>query len=654
MRINIEFSQQNNNIINFSAQELVRYLSEIMSNSLISINNNEFCAAAPDLTIHLKTADLHSEYGMPPVEHPDLDDQYLISVKDCQGTIAGGNPRSVLLGVYHYLRSLGCRFLSPDSSFDRIPSLYKKEDLFLSCRRTASFRHRGVCIEGANSLENILDFIDWLPKLGYNCFFLQFQLPYTFMARWYCHEMNPLLPPEEFSRETAVSFTKKITEAMEQRGLMLHQAGHGWTGQAIGQDSCDWKPLSRPLEPEETQKLALLNGKRQLFHGIPMNTNLCYSNPEAVESFTRQVIHYVSSHPSVDYLHVWLADEPNNICECPDCQKTTPSDQYVGLLNHVDEALTQIGSPVKIVFLLYQELLWPPKKVRFSNPDRFLLMFAPISRTFDASYQMQNANPDSAGSPLPAYKRNQISLPTSLAENMAYLKAWQNIFTGDSFVYDYPLGRAHYGDFGYVHISQMISEDIKKIRSMGLNGYISCQELRCGLPNFLPNYIMGYTLFDEAASFQELTQEYYSAAYGKGWEEVRSYLTKLSSLCSCDYFNGKGERVNPEIAGHMNQLIQCAEQFGQAFRSFPHTGKTESLFWKQLDYHRRYSLQLGKALLLLSEGKHEDAQKVWHDFQEWICRNETAFQSCLDVYRVSEVSTKYTGFLLEEPLQNTL
>ena len=105
MRINIEFSQQNNNIINFSAQELVRYLSEIMSNSLISINNNEFCAAAPDLTIHLKTADLHSEYGMPPVEHPDLDDQYLISVKDCQGTIAGGNPRSVLLGVYHYLRS---------------------------------------------------------------------------------------------------------------------------------------------------------------------------------------------------------------------------------------------------------------------------------------------------------------------------------------------------------------------------------------------------------------------------------------------------------------------------------------------------------------------------------------------------------------------
>lgn len=55
-------------------------------------------------------------------------------------------------------------------------------------KKTASLRHRGVCIEGADSLENILDFIDWLPKMGYNSFFLQFKLPYTFMARWYHHE----------------------------------------------------------------------------------------------------------------------------------------------------------------------------------------------------------------------------------------------------------------------------------------------------------------------------------------------------------------------------------------------------------------------------------------------------------------------------------
>ena len=174
------------------------------------------------------------------------------------------------------------------------------------------------------------------------------------MARWYHHELNPSLKPEPFSKETAAAYTSQITKAMEQRGLMLHQAGHGWTG------SGHWVPEHLPTEasvsslvPVSMQQAALLNGKPQLFHGIPMNTNLCYSNPDAIESFTSQVVHYVSEHPSVDYLHVWLADEPNNICECPACCKTTPSDQYIELLNHIDEELTRLNYSVKIVFLLY-------------------------------------------------------------------------------------------------------------------------------------------------------------------------------------------------------------------------------------------------------------------------------------------------------------
>ena len=650
MKINIDFSQTNSQIIDFSAKELARYLGEMMADSLISINNQSEPSDF-DLSISLETADLQKTYHMEPVENPDFDDQYLISIDDHHGVIAGGNPRSVLLGVYHYLRSLGFRFLAPGTSYEHIPSLYKKEDFFCSCRRTAALRHRGVCIEGANSLENILDFVDWLPKLGYNCFFLQFQLPYTFMARWYHHEMNPLLKSEPFSRETAASYTKQITEAMNLRGLILHQAGHGWTGDAIDQETCDWKPLDHPLSPSQCSKLALLNGKRELFHGVPMNTNLCYSNPDAIESFSRQVLQYVSSHPSIDYLHVWLADEPNNVCECSSCRQTTLSDQYIDLLNHIDEELSRIGSSIKIVFLLYQELLWPPKKSRFKNPDRFLLMFAPISRTFDASYQVE---PNTSVPELPPYERNHISLPTSLTENMAYLKAWQAIFSGDSFIYDYPLGRAHYGDLGYIHISRIIHEDITKIKSMGLNGYISCQELRCALPNALPNYVMGYSLFDPSVSFEKLADEYYSAAYGKEWKAVLSYLSDLSSLCSCDYFNGKGDRINPEITANMESLIERIHIFEETISHHEDSSEMTSLFWKQLDYHHSYSLQLGKALLLLSQGDAEGAQLIWRSFQNWVCENELSYQSCLDVYRISEVSTKYTGFVLEDYLRNTL
>ena len=81
-----------------------------------------------------------------------------------------------------------------------------------------------------------------------------------------------------------------------------------------------------------------------------------------MDAFADLVVKYAKSNPAVDYLHVWLADEYNNVCECEGCRQTTPSDQYVSLLNEIDRRLTAEKLPTRIVFLLYQELLWPPSR----------------------------------------------------------------------------------------------------------------------------------------------------------------------------------------------------------------------------------------------------------------------------------------------------
>src|SRR5438477_193048 len=60
----------------------------------------------------------------------------------------------------------------------------------------ASYRHRGICIEGAVSYEHVRDVVDWMPKVGLNAYFVQFREGYTFFERWYAHRGNPLLPPE--------------------------------------------------------------------------------------------------------------------------------------------------------------------------------------------------------------------------------------------------------------------------------------------------------------------------------------------------------------------------------------------------------------------------------------------------------------------------
>ena len=567
-------------------------------------------------------------------------DSYTVSVDSSGGRILGSSPRSVLLGVYDYLRHLGCRFLGPGQDMEVVPHI-RPGDLPADYARKASFLHRGVCIEGADSVENVLDFIDWLPKVGYNSFFLQFPVPYVFLARWYHHDLNDLARPEPFGMEDAEKCCSLFVSAMEKRGLLLHKVGHGWTGQVLGCETVgSWNPADVSMPEEKRPLAAEVGGKRDFYMGIPANTNLCLSNPETLREFSELVVAYAAANPEVDYLHVWLADDYNNVCECEKCRQTTVSDQYVALLNEIDRRLTEKNLNTRLVFLLYQELLWPPRRERLRNPDRFVLMFAPISRTFEASYDLSETRDE-----IPVFCRNRITLPTSLSQNLAFLRGWQAEFQGESFVYDYPLGRAHYGDFGYVGLSRIISQDIHKLRRMGLDGYISCQELRAGMPNMLPNYVMGYTLFDETADVEALIREYYEAAYPQQPRTVLNHLERLSRLSSCDYVNGKGPRVRPDIAGRMAEIAKsCREMLERT--DIPDSG----LWWRVFRFHNGYILRLSRALEAMALGQEEECRARYGEFRDFICRAEPEFQRFLDVYRVLEVTQKYTGFPKSGPL----
>ena len=166
---------------------------------------------------------------------------------------------------------------------------------------------------------------------------------------------------------------------------------------------------------------------------------------------------------------------------------------------------------------------------------------------------------------------------------------------------------------------------------MGLDGYISCQELRASLPNALPNYVMGYTLMDEGQTAQglpgrqalprlplgqqlqrpgepqgirlvpgqTLIREYFQAAYGEEWERVLAYLSELSRLSSCDYLNGKGSRTNPDIARRMREAQAICRDFAPVLDAC----REDGLYWRLLAWHKAYALGLARALELLAEGE---------------------------------------------------
>jgi hypothetical protein len=206
---------------------------------------------------------------------------------------------------------------------------------------------------------------------------------------------------------------------MKKRGMIFHGVGHGWTCEPFGIPGLGWDDQIYHVPPESVQYLAMVNGKRELWHGVPLNTNLCYSNQIVRDLVTDEIVKYAEDHSATDILHFWLADGSNNNCECDECIKQRPSDFYVQMLNELDAKLTAKGISTKVVFLIYVDLLWPPISNRIENPDRFILMFAPITRTYSESFKPGDTLPE-----IPSYERNKLEFPKDVDKSVAFLKAW--------------------------------------------------------------------------------------------------------------------------------------------------------------------------------------------------------------------------------------
>lgn len=625
MSIKIKLAQDINNR-DFLFNEIQYYLDKLFQ---LSVEETETDA---DLVFNYQPNDIEN-------------DKILIDLSNGKGRIEANTEVGVLIATYRLFYEYGVRYLRPGRDNEFIPKLTAADiDKTIFIDEEASYKHRGVCIEGATAFENVQTFIDWLPKIGMNSFFIQFENPYSFFKRWYEHEFNPYLDKEPFSIEIAQEMSDRIDQEISKRGLLHHRVGHGWTGEVLGYSSKYGWESGLKLPEDKKPFVAEINGERELFDTAPILTSLDFSNPHVADKMVDLIVSYAKSRKDVDYLHVWLSDARNNICECEECQKELPSDQYVRILNQLDKALTKEGLETKICFLLYHELLFAPEKEKLDHPERFTMMFAPITRTFEMSY----ADVDYDHIPeAKDYVRNQIVLPNSLEENLSYLFSWQKNFSGDSFVYDYPLGRAHYGDLGYMKISKVISRDIKYLEQLDLNGYISCQELRAGFPHNFPNYVMGKMLWNKNLDYEQLKEDYFGAMYGSQWQEVVSYLEKLSHYSSCDHFNAIGDRIDEKLTGRYKIAVNLAHEALQLIEN--NTAETEAFQakqWLQLGYHREYVVKLGKALQLLSEGSNTQAQLQWRDFLDYIRRNEHAIQNNLDVYRVIEVAKNYAGFKL--------
>lgn len=587
----------------FAASELARCL-RLMADPAASWHVT--CPQAlPTHGIALALADDPRIAGLAdPISRSDEDDAVAVAIEGGRGTIVGANERSILIGVYRFLHHLGCRWVRPGAEGEHVP---RRAVADVSARfvERASLRHRAICIEGAVSLDHVLDLIDWAPKVGFSDYFLQFPDGYAFFERWYGHANNRSRSPEPFGKEAARAFTVRIEAELRRRGLTYHGVGHGWTCQAIGLDLAHWNPVSVSLPDATRRLLAEVDGKRDLRWDRPMITSLCFSQEEVRHRLVEAVVAHAQAHPEVDLLHVWIDDGARNKCECPECSKTLPSQEYVAILQRLDAALTAAGCPTRIVFIAYTDLLWPPPPgTPPLDPKRFVFLYANSRHDYRDSLSAEGP------AETPAYVRNRYGATHSPECFRGFLRAWQAYFPdGERLLFEY----YGCGPMDQFEAARVIHADVAALAPLGFHGLVNCQAQRVFFPTGLPCYVLGQSLWDARQDLDALRDDYFLAAFGQDGGACKEFVKVAAEVLNRAVERGTRLALLPGAPAQLERLTMMIEEFERVVaRNAGTTEPCHARSWRIIGWYVRFLRALTTFFGTLSGGA-QAAVEGWRE-----------------------------------------
>ena len=567
------------------------------------------------------------------VKDPYFDDAVAISVTDKKGYIAGSNERSILIGVYRLLYEWGVRFVRPGKNGTSYPQKCDAHDV--AVRECASKRHRTVCIEGAVTIENVKDMIDWLPKVGFNGYHIQFAQPLVFFERWFSHTENDYKEPESFDESIIDEYYDIMVSELKKRGLLVNTMGHGWTCTPFGVSDKGGYAQDESTFPQEYVDIcALVNGKRRVWDNVPLKTQLCYSNPYVRRKMVDSVLEYVHTHPFADGVNFWLGDCYNNTCECPECTKGVYSDHYITIVNEITDQLVKEGLKTKIAICVYLNTVHPASLTKIRNQENVLLLFAPITRNFYEPLPNEYKIKEMA-----EYKTNGFKIMRSVDENLAYLYNWKKTFAGDCVDFDYHLMWDYLLDAGGEQISRLIYEDMKSLDDLALSGYISCQNQRNAFPTSLAMTVMAKTLWDCNSDFEKMRHELYEASFGEECiDELCNYFATLSDAFDIGAIQGQKKVDRDQWRRKLENAIALMESFGNIIAENRNKGnECQKTSWGYLEHHRHAYIPIGKEIIAKLDGDEESAKKYFDTAIEYVMTHEDDIQPVFDTMFFSSI-----------------
>ena len=594
--------------VQFAAEELNKYLAILGIQAEISLGLFE------DFDVELQ------------VDDPVFDDAIAISVKNQKGYVAGSNERSILIGVYRLLKEWGVYWVRPGKNGTYFPKESKAVDVEIM--EAAAKRYRTMCIEGACSLENVLDMIEWLPKVGFNGYYIQFSNPYVFFDRWYNHEDNPFQDPEGFTPEDSAEYRKIMIKEIKKRGLMLHVMGHGWTCIPFGIPDNGWYALKPEEIPESYKNIcAMVGGERKVWNDTPLQGQLCYSDPYVRKTIVNGVVQYIKDNPEADVVYFWLGDYYNNTCECPECTKYRFSDYYIMMLNDITDILVEEGLKTKIVCSIGYNKRHPPMVEPIRNIDNVIIMFAPITRNFGETMPDRYTITE-----LEKYKVNGFEVARGVDVILTGLYAWKQAYKGDVVDFDYHLMWDHVIDAGGEGIAKVLYQDIRNFDNLGMNGYISCQLQRNAFPTSIAMTVMANTLWNKDTDFEQLKRELYTGSFGADKvEELCAYFECLSDAFDIGEIRCFKKMNKDVFVGKMERALKAMIDFECVVDTYLDTENAchrES--WKLLKVHKEIYELLGKSVIAKLKGDKEEGSRLQEEAIKLAWKKEEEIQAVVD------------------------
>ena len=637
--------------VDYAAEELKKYLRMMMP----ECGEIDICYC-PEAKTGFRLG-LLQDFSLPnDAEDPILDDIIHIDTTEEGGILAGSNMRSILFAVYRLLRENGCRWLYPGLDGEYIPDIPVLTPV--QYHKAADHRVRGFCDEGSVSQENMLECIEFYPKLEMNTFMVEWFVPNGYYNRWYTHQHNTEnLIPEPQEDPQILRWRRQCEVEISKRGLLLFAIGHGWTCKALelptnNSVNNDFSDLT--FTEEQLQAFAMINGERKMFRKAPLFTQICMSRADLRSKIADAIVDYADNHRNMTYLRVSLADGGKNHCECENCRKLRPADWFWKILNEADEKLTARGIPTRLSFNSYMDTFFAPLEERLKNPQRFIMSYAPIARDYQSSITEDSVIP-----PLIPYKRNAWESPKTTEQGYALFREYQKLWKGTVYCFEYHFWRHQFLDPGGMALAKRLYEDVRALKVMGIRGMAEDGSQRSAWPNAFATYIYAATLMDREISFEAVAEDYFSHAYGKDWKQACNLLQKISDTFDFGYMEGTKSKdpsisdyYDPERVPQLKKVFELAAlERNLANKHLVMEYRPQTLSWRLLLRHAEYIEKWAELMIAKAEGQNYRALELAKAFCGDFGRYELELQRYYDhslACRVTEhLTRKPQGIILD-------